>query len=135
MLERYCPAAHRVHGVPASPAGHGWQDALPLPGVFWPTPHARQTVASGSAAKVFRGHTAHARWPSRLLARPGMHGRHDAEASSGCENPAGHARHVDAGSLPPRNCPPAHTAHSAWFGRLLARPGMHGRHDAKPWRG
>ena len=61
VLERYCPAAHRVHGVPASPAGHGWQDALPLPEVCWPTPHARQTVASGSAAKVFRGHTAHAR--------------------------------------------------------------------------
>ena len=67
-----------AHGVPASPAGQVWQAALPLP-AFFPMPQSTHVKARGIGANVFSGHTIHAIWPVRLLAVPGIHGKHDAE--------------------------------------------------------
>ena len=39
-LARYWPLVQAVHGVPASPAGHDWQAALPLLAVFSPVPQS-----------------------------------------------------------------------------------------------
>ena len=113
------------------PALHAEQDALPLPAVR-PAVQGAHVSASAAAAKVFCSQFWQATWPARRLALPGMHGKHEAEVLSGCEKPAGHSRQVDAGSVPPRYCPPKHAAHSCWFLRLVAMPGMHGRHAAWP---
>ena len=64
------------------PALHCEQAALPLPAVR-PALQAWQACASGAFAKVFCGHAVHSSCPVRLLAFPGMHGRHDAELLSG----------------------------------------------------
>ena len=113
-LCRKRPVAHSWHvpltPVPASPASQLWHTALPG-SAFSPRPHPVHVLASGSGANVFLRHSLHSSRPSRLLARPGMHGRHDAELLPACENPAGHSRHVDALlSLPPRYCPARHSA-------------------------
>ena len=75
------PAAHTTHVSSALlrrlPALHSEQDALPLPAER-PALQAVQAVASGTSVKVSSRQTWQSRWPSRGLARPGMHGRHDA---------------------------------------------------------
>ena len=116
--------------LPYSPAGHGWQAALPLPAVFWPAPQVSQTVASGASVNVFCGQTAHAGWPSWWLARPGMHGRHDAELLSGWWKPFGHAVHWAAFWVS-ENRPDAHTT-QVWSVSFRRLPALHSEHDTLP---
>ena len=68
------------------------------------------TRALGSGAKVSFLHRVHFRCPVRLLAVPGMHGRHDAELLSGWWKPFGHAAHVSA-FWSSEKLPAAHVAH------------------------
>ena len=81
-ISENCPATQstQVSSAPFRrfPALHAEQDALPLPAVR-PVLQCVQVLASGASVYVFLPHRGHARWPVRLLARPGMQGRHDAE--------------------------------------------------------
>jgi len=116
--------------LPYSPAGHGWQAALPLPAVFWPAPQVSQTVASGASVNVFCGQTAHSGWPSWWLARPGMHGRQDAELLSGWWKPSGQAVHRSAFWSSEKR--PAAHATQVWSVSFRRLPALHSEHDALP---
>ena len=87
-------------------------------------------LAVGSAANVFSLQTEQCACPFALLARPGMHGRHDAEVLSGWWKPRGHSVHCPAFWIS-ENCPAAQSTHvlSALFSRL---PALHAEHDALP---
>ena len=76
------------------------------------------------------GHSSHSSWPSRLLARPGMQGRHAAEALPGWWKPRGQAVHVFEFWLAEKR-PAAQVLHCPWPVSLLALPGMQGRHAAE----
>ena len=132
-LVRKRPTAQAWHApstpVPASPALQVWHVALPALD-FSPLPHPAHIVDSGSAAFVFFGHSSHSSWPSRLLALPGMHGRHDAEPLPGWWKPLGHAEHVSAFWFS-ENRPAAHTTH-VLFALLRRLPALHSEQDALP---
>ena len=91
-ISENCPAAQAAQVWSAAcrrlPALQAEQEALALPAVR-PAVQAVQAVASGTSVKVSSRQTWQSRWPSRGLARPGMHGRQDAEVLSGWRKPAG----------------------------------------------
>ena len=99
---RYCPVRQSAQGVPALPASQEVQAALPGLGAYCPVPQLSHVRASCSPANVFFAQREHWAWPLRLLAFPGMHGRHDAEPLPSCEKPAGHNAQLDAFMPPAR---------------------------------
>ena len=98
--------------LPALQAEH---DALSLLAVR-PALQSVQILAFGVSECVSFVHMPHSSWPVRLLALPGMHGRHDAELLSGWWKPTRQAEHVFEFWFA-ENRPVAHTTHvsSVWL--------------------
>ena len=64
---------------PNSPAPQRMQTAEPVVGCFWPAAQRLHTKLQDASAYMCAGHFWQMAWPDWLLARPGMHGRHDAD--------------------------------------------------------
>ena len=97
-----------VSCLPALQAEH---DALSLLAVR-PALQRVQVLAFGVSECVSFVQIPHSSWPVRLLALPGMHGRHDAELLSGWWKPRGHAMQVVLSSPGlSENVPVEHSRH------------------------